>query len=415
MEKYSKNSNNQKITNRKSEDFLEKHMNQLENEFNLQTNEKSEEKLISKKEKISDDDVFIVDLGTDTVKYGWLSNENPCVMKNSVETTGMMNVDKRPINSADFDFVNGNEYVGDLIRRVLKVGGYKSSHPLVVLLSVPLDKEAPSDITNKFFESEYTSEPPANFFIGYSPQLAAFGASNDLEPTAIVVDSGASKTTVLPLYCGSVISHAIEVINFGGDDVIQLINRAHGSKKGTRVPKHIHKAIKESFYVSTNFEQEMVQNGFVVSPQKQSQSIAGFDKKNPALEKKLTSFSLEFGVERFAAPEAFFRPSLLNKVPPYKAIDEVILDCIRKFPPQLHQNFLKKIILVGQNTKFKGLKERLKNQLQFKVPQFPVFVYQGSDYCAWKGAALFASHPNFLNECTDPQQFPSIIFNYKFF
>ena len=177
-----------------------------------------EEELPPPPREVDAGDVFIVDLGTDCVKYGWRSEKEPYLMKNEIANTGMssLNIHTRPIESSNFDFLKNNEHFVDIMRKVLKVGCYQVSNPLLITSSVPTFKEAPNELSDKFFESEYCSEPPAKFYIGYSPLLSSFSVFNSLTPTCILIDSGASMTTIVPIYFGSVIEHARQTASFGG-------------------------------------------------------------------------------------------------------------------------------------------------------------------------------------------------------
>ena len=225
----------------------------------------------------------------------------------------------------------------------------------------------------------------------------------------IFIDSGASITSVVPIYYGSVIHHAVKIANVGGDDVNEIFMnlQTNSVKKSVFVNKKVLKAIHENCYVSSNFEQELSENGYVPSNEP-NLVVNGFEKKKPELEKKSMSEEISVGVESFVAPEIFFRPQLLQKTNYSKSLDHVVLDAIRHTPPLLHQHFLQNIYLVGENTKFPGLKERLTEEIHKKVPQFPVTVHERLDhkFDAWHGAKQFSTTtPNFLDLCVDSQDY----------
>ena len=185
-------------------------------------------------------------------------------------------------------------------------------------------------------------------------------------------------------------------------------------KKNMRIPKPILSAIYNTCYVSLDFEKEMLENGYqpTQSPQIHFQ---GYEKKDVKKEKKIRHEELTLGVERFAAPEIFFKPSFVVKTNPFKPLDEMVLDCIRSTPAHLHSEFLKNVVLVGENTKFRNLDKRLAKDIKSKIPNFAVNVSRGPKYSAWRGAKILSGSDQFLDMCTDPAEMSTILLNYKFF
>lgn len=105
----------------------------------------------------AEDEAFILDLGSDTIKYGWSSDAAPRKIKNSnpsqglfchflnssastrlshscvvVEATSGLDM---PVDAANPDYVqdNGSGSLMALIKYVLKVGDYRPSQPLMII------------------------------------------------------------------------------------------------------------------------------------------------------------------------------------------------------------------------------------------------------------------------------------------
>ena len=190
------------------------------------------------------------------------------------------------------------------------------------------------------------------------------------------------------------------------------------SKKSI-VSKNLLKALYNNCYLSSDFESEIVKNGFQPISSKISSAIRGYEKVKPEAEEKIEyEDQIVLGCERFVAPEIFFKPYLFEKMITCKSLDNLVLDAIRCTPPALHQFFLQNIFLVGGNTKFDGLKDRLRSSIQQKVPRFPVTVHQNQfsvKFDAWKGARFFSLSKNFLDLCIDSTEYNEIELRYKFF
>ncbi|KAG0014619.1 Actin, aortic smooth muscle [Podila clonocystis] len=71
--------------------------------------------------------------------------------------------------------------------------------------------------------------------------------------------------------------------------------------------------------------------------------------------------TVDVGVNRFQIPEALFQPSILGRVE--KGIHEVVADAIVASEPHMRDELIATIVLSGGNTKIRGFKNRLRNEL----------------------------------------------------
>jgi len=119
------------------------------------------------------------------------------------------------------------------------------------------------------------------------------------------------------------------------------------------------------------------------------------------LKKKKLDFdkiSYSLGSERFLVPELFFEtmehlhePDVLPSISNF--ISTSIMNCDVDIRDELFHN----IYLVGGTTQLPGLDKRIEAELNNLVEGVPIKVHQVKDGAnsSWKGAAYFATTPNF--------------------
>ena len=73
---------------------------------------------------------------------------------------------------------------------------------------------------------------------------------------------------------------------------------------------------------------------------------------------------LNFGQERFLAPEVLFSPSLLDSIDEGKGLPEVVFDSIMRSPIDFRKTLFNQVVISGGSSMFPGFPTRLENDLR---------------------------------------------------
>lgn len=206
----------------------------------------------------------------------------------------------------------------------------------------------------------------------YIANQAILALNSTGRSTGIVVDSGDSSTQIVPIYSNYCLSHAIDKLYFGGNDLTEYlfrllheINYRFDSSSG----KEIIKSIKEkACYVAANYEKENIESYCYDLPDGNYVSLKE---------------------HRIKCPEALFNPKLIGLE--NSGIVETCYNCIQKCDIDIKKDMYYNIILSGGNTSFKGLKERFEIDMKTRVPlsiDVKVRDTENKITSVWEGAKL---------------------------
>jgi len=106
--------------------------------------------------------------------------------------------------------------------------------------------------------------------------------------------------------------------------------------------------------------------------------------------------TINVGVERFLAPEAFFNPSVIGKE--LEPLDDVICNSIKNCDVDLRRDLYANIVLSGGSTMYPGLKERLTKEIKEQIPEsvdVKIIAPPERMYSVWIGGSILASLKTF--------------------
>lgn len=353
----------------------------------------------------SKEKVFIIDLGTEYVKYGFsndaeASRIRACVDGRANQTTTHYTVKGQvfPFDGSESAFQD-NAYLVDLLRKVVRAGAYSSDCPLILTTCVQNHLDGPGEWLYALSEGEILERVPPLFYLGYSPLFSLMSALDTIYPTGIVVDIGASGVQVVPVYTGSKLDHAIQSHAFGGRIFQEfLLSRVQAT---ARDEQSVSAGIRDGCFAALNFTEEMQANGYEVSVVAVGQTYRGWKVKNAKLEKRVTAGVLSMGIESFAAVELYFTPSLIQKFEVFPSIQQLVRDCVSYSPKPIQLLLLQNVVVSGDAARFRGFPERLGKELRSMYPSANIQVTAAAPNSAWKGAKLFASRSTFTKQCTN--------------
>lgn len=184
----------------------------------------------------------------------------------------------------------------------------------------------------------------------------------------LIVDSGFSSTTIVPILGGRPLYNSIKRIDIGGKLLSNYLkeNLVNSIDLDIRKEFFLVNLIKEECcYVSKNFNLDMK-----ISSLKDNDNInkkifilPEYRKKNEDLLKKIPTekYSIMMNNLRFIIPELIFNPNLigLDQGGLHEGIIQIIKECNKDYSNLFYSN----IVISGGNSKFTNFKERLKNEL----------------------------------------------------
>jgi len=247
-------------------------------------------------------------------------------------------------------------------------------HP-ILLTESPLNSEANrGKMTQIMFE---TFNVPAMY--AAIPQLLSLYSTG--RTTGLVLDIGDEVTTVVPIFEGYALRHAVTRLEFGGHHLTDFLGKLlvdRGFSFGES-EKHI-RGLKETVsYVSSSFAQDLANT----NPQWMNR-----------LDKTYTfsdGQSIVVGKERFQCGEILFNPKSVGIESP--GIHEAAYQSIMKCDADIRKKLFKNIVLSGGTGQLPGLVERLQQELGL-VWNSDVKVIR-RDGSVWIGGSILASLPTF--------------------
>lgn len=287
-----------------------------------------------------------------------------------------------------------------------------SEHPVLMSEASWNMRQKREKVTELMFE-KYNI--PA-FFLVKNAVLASFANGRS---TGIVVDSGSSQTSAVPVHDGYVISQAIVKSPLAGD-FISMQCRNYLEDKGVDItppyalasketvkeaeaPKYTKKnnlpEVSKSWHnlmvkeVVQDFQASVLQVFDSVYDKEAIESMPGVHYEFP------NGYHRDFGPERFSIPEALFDPHTNMKGVPGSAmgIAQVVTTSVGMCDIDIRPSLYGSVIVTGGNTLISGFTERLNRDLSAKTPpsmRLKIVSSGGTTerrYASWIGGSILAS------------------------
>merc|ERR1712179_683473 len=205
-----------------------------------------------------------------------------------------------------------------------------------------------------------------NTYVAIQAVMSLYSAGRT---TGLVVDSGDGVTHTVPVYEGFSVPHAVE-------------NMAESFTSSAEI--EIVKHIKEDLCcVAQHYDEE------------RAQAIASSETDHALTlpDKRVISVP---GSVRIAAPELLFKPELNGYS--CKSMPALAWQSVQSSDIDIRKELTKNLILSGGTTMYKGLPDRLKDEIVAMAPagaEIKVIASADRKFAVWKGASTFASLSSF--------------------
>ena len=248
-------------------------------------------------------------------------------------------------------------------------------HPLLLT-------EAPFNSTTnreRMTEIVFETLKTPSFYVAVQPVLALYASGRT---TGVVIDAGEDVTHVVSIYEGYILPHACERLNVAGRKLTDNLRRLlaeRGYDLQSSAQREIVQAIKEDLcYIALDFEQTIEASTKSTNIEKAYKLPDG---------KQITINS-----ERFRAPEALFRPSLINEE--NAGLHKLVHNSIMKINIEIRNSFYQNVILAGGSTMFPGFQDRIQKELTSLATadtKIDVIAPKDQKYSAGRGGSILTS------------------------
>ncbi|XP_041365702.1 actin-like protein 6B isoform X2 [Gigantopelta aegis] len=267
------------------------------------------------------------------------------------------------------------------------------------------------------------------FFLCKNSVLSAFANGRS---TALILDSGATHTSAVPVYDGYVIQHGIVKSPLAGDFISMeckklaeemdievlppyLIKEKEAVNESSP-PKFKRKEVPEmtkSFhnYMVKDVLQDFAASVLQVSDTPYDQSTAD---SVPTVHYEFPNGSnLDFGSERFKACEGIFDPSIIKDVPgnTMLGVGHVVTTSVGMCDIDIRPSLYSSVIVCGGNTLLGGFTDRLNRDLSSKTPpSMRLKIISASStaerrFSSWIGGSILASLGSFQQMWISKQEY----------
>ncbi|GJQ10935.1 hypothetical protein GpartN1_g2726.t1 [Galdieria partita] len=264
------------------------------------------------------------------------------------------------------------------------------------------------------YQTILLSEPPLNplkqrekmvemlFEVFHIPALCIASQSmlalySSGKTTGIVVDSGDSTTSIVPIYEGYTVQNGIQQQEISGKHLGQYLARLLW-KKGYRFGLHhresnvIRNMKENSCYIALDYRKELENYN--------QGKLKGKCFQLP------DDSQITLDIECFQCPEMLFHPQLVG-IQSYGLVD-MMCKCIEETPFNIRKELWNNIVLSGGCMMITGIQDRLQKDLKSSIPStaaFQIFRLPDTRLSTWLGGSILGNLPSFEKICMSLQDY----------
>lgn len=338
----------------------------------------------------------ILDLGSYTIKAGFMSDYRPVCETHSVigyPKQKYMTQDSRPyfigsqvfhnkkIGKIESPIWDGKIQNFDIFERILHYVFYNElkiiphEHKCTITLPLLYTPKMKNQLLESMFE---VFNVPAIYLM--EQPLAALYAHGKLTGTVVLI--GHEFTVSVPIYQGYCIEKAVMIANMGGKNITDYL---HGllKKRG-----YLLKSKKEKRLIE-QWKEECSYIALYPSKEKTAYQINEQLHRNQLLP---DGEQITLKTERFKAPELLFNPQIAGLSD--KSLPNIIHISIQNCDRDLRKELSSNIILAGGSSVYPGLIERLYKHLNESSSnnlKYQIHNSEDRKYSVWRGTSVFSS------------------------
>ena len=352
---------------------------------------------------MADDKAVIIDIGSGTIKAGFVGDDAPSVTFPSIvgrprqggvmvgqggksAFVGDAALQKRGILTLRLPFERGLVTNWDDLAELLRFAFQKlhadpTAQPVLLTEPVLNPKENRHKLTQLLFE---TLQVPAMYLVP-TGTLALYAAGRT---TGLAIDVGEFVSQIVPVHEGSVLLKASARLDFAGHLVTDYLTKLmadprYGYSMTTAAEREIARDIKEKLaYVAEDFDEEMVR----------AAASSELDRNYELPEGQV----ITLGDARSQCAEVLLKPSLYGLE--QDGLHIGAYDAIKKADPGLRAQLYGNIVLTGGTSMLPGLCERLRKEIASLAPSsvtVKVVAPENRRYGAFAGGSVLASLETF--------------------
>jgi len=269
------------------------------------------------------------------------------------------------------------------------------------------------------------------FFLVKNAVLSAFANGRS---TALVLDSGATHTSAIPVHDGYVLQHAIVKSPLGSNFLTQQCQQLLSDQQvGITLPYQIKDkkevqmneaakwtpkpnlpSVAKSWqeYQTREVVKDFQHNVLQVHDQPYSEEACGSIPQVPY--EFPNGYNSEFGVERFKIAEALFEPSCISgptNTGTMLGAGHVVTTSVGMCDVDLRPALYGNVVVTGGNSLLQGFNERLNRDLSIKTPssmRFKLISANGAQerrYGSWIGGSILGSLGSFQQMWVSKQEY----------